>query len=628
LAYLNARWSVSNDWHVIRSIVRAKIHWNKQVKQEHINAFYNLENHALSKSTADKPFLVYGKKTWTFKETYDMSLRYAGWLYETHGIVPGEIVAVDFMNNPSFVFLTLALWSLGAVPAFINYNLTSEPLIHSIRTSTARIVLIDPEIQHNFHAGVLSTLSSPTFRNNASPVTLVTLTPQLMSSLPYFPAYRAPNSSRANVVPRSPAVLIYTSGTTGLPKPAIVPWDRLIWGSDFVAYWLGLRPVTSKSKANPPDRYYTCMPLYHNSAFSLGFVLCLVRGVTLVLGHKFSTKAFWREVKEGNATVIQYVGETLRYLMTVPANPTGDLDNKVRMAFGNGLRPDVWDRFKARFGVDTIAEFYGATESAGATFNFSSNDLTSGAIGRSGLINQFLVNRVSAIVKVDWETEMPYRDPKTGFCERVPRGDPGELLYGLNVKDIEDKFQGYFGNKEATEKKILRDVLKKGDAYFRSGDTVRFDSDGRLWFVDRIGDTFRWKSENVSTAEVGETLGRHPKVLEANVYGVEVPGCDGKAGCAALLLDGEPTAEVLESLATFSKNSLPRYAVPVFLRVVQSVQATGNNKQQKHVLRKEGVDPNLVPASERIFYLKPGSDAYEPFGKREWDGLKAGKVKL
>jgi acyl-CoA synthetase (AMP-forming)/AMP-acid ligase II len=592
-----------------------------------------LEEQANSSKTAHKPFLVYQSQSWTFKQTYDMALRYASWLHRTYHIKPKEIIAIDFMNSPQFLFVTLALWSLGAIPAFINYNLTSTPLIHCVRASTTRLLFVDPDVRSAISPEVLSAISSPTFRGGSSgggPTELVFLEKDFQTSLPYYPTYRAPDEARNGTMGRHTAVLIYTSGTTGLPKPANFAWNRLILGAGFVGNWLDLRPCFSSN----PDRFYTCMPLYHSSGFVFGFCASLLMANTFVLGHRFSIKTFWRDVREENATVIQYVGETLRYLLATPPlmdpkrpGKTLDQENNVRMAFGNGLRLDVWDKFKERFGVETIAEFYASTEGTGGSSNYSSNSFASGAIGRTGKIIEILLSREIVIVKHDYATELPYRDPSTGLCERVPRGTPGEALFALDPKDIEEKFQGYFNNEEASEKKILRSVLKKGDAWFRTGDLLRWDNEGRWYFVDRIGDTFRWKSENVSTSEVSEVLGNHSRVLEANIYGVEIPGHDGRAGCAAVLLDTtEPSAEDLESLAMLAINSLPRYAVPIFLRLVREVQATGNNKQQKHVLRSQGVDPDQIFSEDKIYWLQKG--AYVPFKKKDWNGLNAGKVRL
>jgi acyl-CoA synthetase (AMP-forming)/AMP-acid ligase II len=372
------------------------------------------------------------------------------------------------------------------------------------------------------------------------------------------------------------------------------------------------------------------MPLYHSSASILGVITTLNAGATIVIGRKFSTKKFWQEVRASNVTIIQYVGETCRYLLSAPpqidANGV-DLDkqNKVRMAFGNGLRPDVWNKFKERFDIETIAEFYTATEGASGCWNYSKNDFSKGAIGRTGTLASFAANRTTAMVELDWETEQPSRDPVTGFCTRVPRGEPGELLYKLDAADINRNFQGYLNNEKATSSKVMRSVFEKGDAYFRTGDMVRWDNEGRFYFSDRIGDTFRWKSENVSTNEVSESLGIHSAVDEANVYGVELPHHDGRAGCVALVLNEEPSERLMRGLAEHAHKELPRFAVPLFLRVTKDMQMTGTNKQQKHVIRMHGVDPKKVENDE-LWWLKDGT--YTRFGIQDWEALSGGRVKL
>lgn len=385
------------------------------------------------------------------------------------------------------------------------------------------------------------------------------------------------------------------------------------------------------------------MPLYHSSAIAMGFLTCLWNGATLIIGRKFSARTFMSDARENNATIIQYVGETLRYIMGVQPEfdvTTGEcLDKKhnIRLALGNGLRPDVWNRFKERFNIPTIAEFYAATEGSSGSWNLSSNDFSAGAIGRNGLIGSFILGRSTAIVEVDHESQEPWRDPKTGLCKRAPRGEPGELLYAIDPADPNAAFQGYFQNPKATESKIIRDVLKKGDAYFRTGDMIRWDKEGRWYFSDRLGDTFRWKSENVSTSEVAEILGVHPEVHEANVYGVALPNHDGRAGCAAIIFNQqltsgssglalEPSRALLNSLAAHTLSNLPRFAAPLFLRVMPEMQATGNNKQQKHVLRTEGVDISKVSKNDRLYWLQ--GSTYVPFEQKDWDRVNSGHARL
>ena len=530
------------------------------------------------------------------------------------------------MNCPQFIFLWLGLWCIGAYPAFINYNLTGAPLIHCLKVSTARIVFVDEEIKSQFTDEVTLAMASTTFRDGKGPMEAVIFDPATASKISSaVEPVREPDSSRAGDPGHNMAALIYTSGTTGFPKAAIIAWNKFTIGSEICYRWLQLQQN---------DRFYTCMPMYHSTAAILGFGTCLVAGCTFIVGHRFSNRTFWSEVRDSKATVIQYVGETLRYLLTAPPQRdpvTGeDLDkkNNVRLAFGNGLRQDVWKRFQDRFGIEEIAEFYSATEANSASWNLSRNDFSLGAIGRNGPLVSAVLRRKAAVVQLDWETEEPFRDPGNhNLCAAVPSGEPGELLFKLDPAGIQRGFQGYFNNTKATQSKIMRDVLEKGDAYFRTGDVIRWDKEGRWWFCDRVGDTFRWKSENVSTAEVSEALGTHPAILEANVYGVELPHHEGRAGCATVMVEGEVDPKTLEGVAAHVKGKLPKYAVPLFLRVTKEIQATGNNKQQKHVLRSQGAEPGKVAGSgDRMFWLQGGT--YVSFDEEEWKTLEAGRVKL
>lgn len=376
------------------------------------------------------------------------------------------------------------------------------------------------------------------------------------------------------------------------------------------------------------------MPLYHSAASILSFITTVQAGSTQALGRKFSTKTFWKEVRETKATGIQYVGETLRYLLAAEPEydpKTGeclDKQHNVKAAFGNGLRPDIWNKFKERFGIETIVEFYAATEGSLGIWNISSNDHGAGAVGRNGWLLKALAGERLAVVEVDWETETPYRDPKTGFCKVVEPKQPGEMLFKLPPEELESRFQGYYNNPEATKSKVMRDVFVKGDAWFRTGDLTS-SNDGLMYFNDRLGDTFRWKSENVSTTEVSEAVGLHPSVREANVYGVQLPHHDGRAGCVAISFDKKPGSDTLKSLAAHVRSALPKYAVPLFLRVVPGVggsQVTGTNKQQKHHLRKAGVKPGALKDGAELFWLK--NDTYVPFGDKDWSELQGGRVKL
>ncbi|ERT01341.1 hypothetical protein HMPREF1624_02585 [Sporothrix schenckii ATCC 58251] len=615
LAYLNARSSFWYDWMLVTSVVPALVTMALRGRSGKMNIFYKLEENAKSSSTANHPFILFGDKSYTYAEVYDKALRYGHWWKQTMGVQKDDVVALDYMNSDTFIFLWFGLWAIGAKPAFINYNLRDQALIHCIKTAKAKLMLFDPDVVEAL---------TPELREALPNVRIEVFSALLQGQADATEPKRYPDEVRYDDKKENTAILIFTSGTTGLPKAAVVSWAKMFATSNFARGWIGIKK---------DEIYYTCMPLYHSSAclFCLGPVL--FSGTTMALGQRFSNKTFWQDVRKFNATAIQYVGETCRYLLAAPpqidpeTQENLDAKHNVRVALGNGLRPDVWNRFKTRFGIEAIAEFYGATEGTFATFNLSRNDFTMGAVGRNGWLYELAVGNNVAFVSMDWAAEAPVRDPATGFCRRCSRGEPGELIFRLPETNIEERFQGYYGNKAATESKIMRSVFRKGDAWFRTGDVMVRDDEGRTYFHDRIGDTFRWKSENVSTAEVAAVVGLHPDVVEANVYGIAVPSHDGRAGCVALVLRGPPTPEFLQSLMAHIEKGLPRYAQPLFLRIVEdsSAHTTGTNKQQKHVLREQGAEPDKV-AGDAVFWLQNGK--YVPFGRSDWKSLEAGQVRL
>jgi acyl-CoA synthetase (AMP-forming)/AMP-acid ligase II len=630
-SYLDARYRLTSDILGISYFLKAQIVAAIKERRDVVNSFYTLESWA--QKTPDQVFLIYNGKSFTYLEAYETSIRYGTWMKQRFNLKSEDIVAMDFMNSEVFLWVWFGLWAIGAKPAFINYNLTGGPLIHCVKTSGTRILLVDQEVFQGIDEDTKKALANPGFREDGGNLEVVPFTPAIMSEIDQTLGKREPNKARGGQLVKGMAALIYTSGTTGLPKPAIVSWSKCNVASSASAQVLGIRK---------DDIFYTSMPLYHSSAAVLGACMVLSRGCALALGRRFRRQQFWDEVRNCKATIIQYVGETCRYLMSLPPSPR-DKEHNVRMAFGNGLRPDVWPLFKERFGIQTVAEFYAATEGPGGLFNLSSNNWSEGAVGVSGLIRKILLGSQTLLVEMDYDENKPIQDPKTGFYIPVKPGQPGELLFKLNEKEIDSQFQGYWKNEGASSKKILRNVLTKGDAYFSTGDVMRQDLEGRWFFCDRLGDTFRWKSENVSTAEVGEVVGKMTQYLEeANVYGVELPGFDGRAGCAACVLSPEHQAayntsgqidqKMLKDLAAHSIQQLPRYAVPVFLRILKDENAshrTGTNKQQKHVLRQEGADPSKIrEKGDLIFWMPAGESAYRPFEDADWQRVRSGNVKL
>lgn len=384
----------------------------------------------------------------------------------------------------------------------------------------------------------------------------------------------------------------------------------------------------------PDARFYDCMPMYHGTGGILA-MMCMTDGCTLCIGKRFRVSTFWSDIRDSQATSLVYVGETLRYLLAAPKDPR-DKQHSVKIAFGNGLRPDVWVPFRDRFGIEKMAEFFSSTEGVFELNNPSRNDFAATAVGMQGLIVQAYWWRSLALARTsDENTKDLYRDPKTGFCQQMPFHVGGEVIVKVRGKTPAlSGFAGYLENEKATNEKFEADVFEKGDLYYRTGDALRRDNDGRWFFLDRLGDTFRWKSENVSTAEVAEALGTYPGVNEANVYGVLVPGHDGRAGCAAVYLADSTkggTSFNWKGLVTHLRQKLPKYAVPVFIRVLDGEMKAGmhNMKQNKVELRKEGCEMDkITKAGDRMFYLPPGTDEYVDYQRDQWLGLSNGSLKL
>jgi fatty-acyl-CoA synthase len=361
----------------------------------------------------------------------------------------------------------------------------------------------------------------------------------------------------------------------------------------------------------PEDRVYVPLPLYHSAGGVMAAVGALLSGGGLVLARRFSASRFWTDCARFEATSFQYIGELCRYLLNTPEHPD-ERRHRVRVCIGNGLRPEIWGPFQERFGIPRIIEFYGATEGNVALMNF---DGRVGAVGRMPR----LVRRLLGIelIRYDVAKDAHERDAR-GFCIPCRPGEVGEAIGRLSQAV---RFEGYT-SPEATEKKILRDVFKQGDAYFRTGDLLRQDDDDYFYFVDRIGDTFRWKGENVSTSEVAEALSVCPGVLEANVYGVAVPGQDGRAGMAALVVDAgfDPAG-----LAERAKRELPAYARPLFVRLQPEIETTGTFKHRKVDLVSDGFDPAKI--SDPLFFLD-GERGYVPLDAALHARIVSGEVRV
>ncbi|KAH7037185.1 fatty acid transporter [Microdochium trichocladiopsis] len=581
---------------------------------------YNIFRERAGTKAGDNIFLIFEGKQWTYTEFYNAVQPVGNWLMKDLGIQRGEMVALDGLNSPEHLMLWLGLEAIGACPAFINSNLTDKPLVHCVKIAKARYLLADEQVR-SLVAPVEEELA-------ASGSKTVYYTAESLASLTDMSSY--PKERWHNVDVMGVASLIYTSGTTGMPKGTVMTRLRellLICGPAGNPRLLPLKPG---------DRMYTCLPLYHGAAHGLCILPSIGAGSTVVLSRKFSHNRFWQEVHDSKATHIQYVGELCRYLVNAPPSPL-DRDHGVRMAWGNGMRPDVWEKFRERFGIETINELYAATDGLLFSANPNRGPFSRYAIGVRGALWHLLNGRKYKRILIDPDTQEVLRTPQ-GYCIAAKAGEVGEAVIKMDTADPDRGTPEYYGNKEAVTKRRIRDVFAKGDLWFRSGDLMRMDSDGRLFFVDRLGDTYRWKSENVSTNEVGDVVGEFDHVAESNVYGVLVPNADGRAGCAAIVPRDGITHETLDwaGLAEHNLNKMPRYAVPVFVRVSAELEYTGTMKMQKGRLRGEGIELDVIEKSAKdkgepvdfVYWLPPGTRKYVPFNKEDLARLKAGGVKL
>lgn len=481
------------------------------------------------------------------------------------GVGRGDVVAIMMQNGAAMLMAEAAMAKLGAVGALINTHLTGAPLAHVLGASGARHLLVDaagtPAV------GGLPGLAMKVWSlASERPAGFEDLTAALAAASPREPEI-------ADLRGHDVFLYVYTSGTSGLPKPAIVRHARFTMGGIALG---GLFGITAD------DCIYAPLPLYHGESNFVGFSVAVRAGACFATRRKFSAGEFLNDVRRHGATMFVYVGELCRYVLRQPPTPH-DRDHRLRLAAGAGLRPDIWEEFQRRFGIARIVEMYGCTEGNVSLMNLAGRR---GSVGRAHPFQ----HRNIRLVRRDPATGDLVRGADGFFVECAP-GEPGELLGRIQTAGAAMSYDGYV-DRAATEHKIVRGAFEPGDAYFRTGDILRRDADFYYYFVDRAGDTFRWKGENVSTEEVGQILSHAPGVTEANVYGVGVPGEDGRAGMAALVL--APGAAFDPAAFYRHAEQLPSYARPLYVRIVPEMDVTGTLKQRKIELQREGYDPARV----------------------------------
>ena len=508
------------------------------------------------------------------------------------GVRPGDVVALVGKNSPSYLVSVLGISRLGAVAALVNWHLEGAPLAHAIVTSKARVALVD--------ASLIDAFAAQDELGGKLDHVLVYGRGDLderMRQAPSTPFPRVPVNVRGDFV------YIYTSGTTGLPKPCRVSHGRMLMaGAGFGNLMF---------RFGKGDKLYCVLPLYHSSALMIGAGSCIMTRTPLALRDGFSASAFWPDVHRYRATAMLYIGELCRYLLNSEPRPE-ERGHRLRVAVGNGLRADVWEPFAERFSIPEIREFYSATEAPGIIFNIT---------GKVGSVGYVPLRRFSAmkLVRYDVDQDELVRDER-GLCIECSPGEVGHLL--IRLKDnptVIGDFRGYTDD-EATRRKVVENVLEPGDRFFLSGDLLRYDDSDYFYFVDRVGDTYRWKGENVSTAEVAEVVSKAPGVLGASVTSVQVPGHEGRAGLAAILCDGAfDTAGFWNTV-----QELPTYAQPRFVRILERFDTTGTFKIQKGQLRADGVDPAAV--SDPLYLRR--QDGYVALTPQLFAGVMSEEVRL
>ena len=556
---------------------------------------------ALAERHSDAPALISERETLSYRALAARANRYAHWAL-AQGIAKGDTVCLMMPNRPDYMAAWLGITRIGGVVALINTNLTERSLAHCIDIVAPRHVIVAAGLIDAFAGARPFLATQPRAWTHDADLADAARIDRDLTRHAETPLEA---SEERAVTINDKALYIYTSGTTGLPKAANVSHARVLSWS----YWFA-----GMMDTRPDDRMYDCLPMYHSVGGVVATGALLVNGGAVVIREKFSARQLWDDVARFDCTLVQYIGELARYLVNAPPHPR-ETTHRIRLACGNGLRGDVWEPFRERFAIPHILEFYAATEGNLSLYNVEGKP---GAIGR---VPAFLSHRFpAAIVKFDTERGEPVRDAE-GFCIRCRADEPGEAIGRIERESPGGRFDGYT-DAQASEKKILRNVFKPGDDWFRTGDLMRKDAQGYFYFVDRIGDTFRWKGENVSTAEVTAAIARCPGVLDATVYGVAVPGADGKAGMAALVV-GEGFD--LPALRTHLE-CLPEYGRPVFVRIRGELETTATFKHKKDELARAGYDP--AATDDAIYVSDARRQAYVRMDAGLSERLQSGHMRL
>jgi fatty-acyl-CoA synthase len=557
-----------------------------------------------AETSGEAPALLSGRECMTYRALANRSNQCTRWALE-HRLAKGDTVCLFMPNRPEYLAIWLGISRTGCAVALVNTNLTGPSLAHSVNIVKPKHIIVAAELMDQLTCALPDCAYMPRIWVHG---TSRAAFDRFDLEVERHSTERLSGVERRPVSIEDRALYIYTSGTTGLPKAANVSHARLMQWSHWFAGMMDTRPN---------DRLYNCLPMYHSVGGIVAAGAVLAAGGSVVIRENFSASQFWNDIVKWECTLFQYIGELCRYLLHTATN-SGETEHHIRMCCGNGLRPDIWSTFKSRFRIPQILEFYAATEGNVSIFNVEGKP---GAIGR---IPSYLAHRFQAtLVRFDIENEQPVRDEQ-GFCVPTAPNEIGEAIGRIfdDPSNPGNRFEGY-ANSEESEKKVLRNVFEPGDAWFRTGDLMRKDELGYFYFVDRVGDTFRWKGENVSTTEVSEAICTFPGIRQAHVYGVPVPGAEGRAGMAMIVCDEELD---VGNFRTHLSNRLPEYAHPMFLRIRSELEVTATFKYTRNHLMREAYDP--VAADDLIYFNDRKRGAFVRLDTELYDRLRTGQVRL
>lgn len=540
----------------------------------------------------DVPAVLYQDRVLSYADL-DAAANQLAVVLHNKGVERGDVVAFGMENRPEFYVGVLALAKLGAVGSLINIQQVGDRLVYSVEKVTPKLVLFGSECIASLQAA-WPTPTAPVlvWQDPESPQDAGSYAEDITDVIAAADPGGYDKSWRDGLVAGDMFVYVFTSGTTGFPKAAKLSHVRWLNTGDGMSALLEFRP---------DDVFYCTLPLYHSAGLMSLTSMCLAVGGTMAMRRKFSVSQFWDDIRKHNVTVTQYIGEMCRYLMAQPEQ-ADDADNPLRAMIGSSIGMDIWAAFKERFAVDQIFEGWGATE---ANTGMTNVDEKIGAVGRVPFKEMSNIR----LVRFDVEADDHIRD-ENGFLIECEPDQPGEVVARILAlpDSAAGRFEGYT-DAEATEAKILRNVFEEGDAYFCSGDLMKRDADDYFYFLDRIGDTFRWKSENVSTMEVAEELSGFDGIAFCNCYGVRVPGTEGRAGMVALgLKDGASFDAV--GFYKFAKERLAHYAVPLFVRIAEELDMTSTLKMRKVDFQRQGYDPAAM--DDPLYVIDDAAGAYVP----------------